>query len=228
MPDLAKSSALLGLLAWACAPVEATDPGLVDVRSVEPAIQADIRYATPDNFVGARIDGYEAAKCLLSAEAAEGLAEVQALLTERGLGLLVFDCYRPQRAVDHFVRWAADTTDLGTKAEYYPGVAKSRLFDEGYIAERSGHSRASTIDLTAGRLQEGGSVTPLDMGTPFDFFDPLSHTESPGVTADQLANRLLLRDAMEAGGFRNYTAEWWHYTLRDEPYPEDYFDVPVE
>jgi D-alanyl-D-alanine dipeptidase len=225
---LQPASIVLFLASFACALPSSTAQDLVDVRSTDPSIETDIHYATASNFVGERIDGYEAAKCLLSAEAAAGLVTVQSVLRDQGFGLLVFDCYRPQRAVDHFVRWAADTTDLRTKAEYYPGVPKSRLFEEGYIAERSGHSRASTVDLTVGRVGENGSVAPLDMGTPFDFFDPLSHTESPGVTQEQLANRLFLRDAMEAGGFRNYAPEWWHYTLNDEPYPEDYFDVPVE
>lgn len=219
------------IVAWAavlsCTSVSSIGQVLFDVRALDATIQADIRYATADNFVGERISGYEAAKCLLSAEAAEALVSVQRALGGRGLGLLVFDCYRPQRAVDHFVRWAADTTDLETKAEYYPRVVKSRLFDEGYIAERSGHSRGSTVDLTVGRLLSDGSVAPFDMGTPFDFFDPLSHTESPDVTSEQLASRLLLRDAMEAGGFRNLTEEWWHYTLNDEPYPDQYFNIPI-
>ncbi|MFQ5550851.1 MAG: M15 family metallopeptidase [Gemmatimonadales bacterium] len=202
-------------------------PDLVDVRSIDPSIRADMRYAGPGNFVGDPVDGYEAPTCLLSAEAAAALARVQSDLADDGLSLLVFDCFRPQRAVDHFVRWAEDTADLRTKPEYYPNVDKSRLFDEGYIASRSGHSRASTIDLTLARVGEEGLAQALDMGTPFDFFDPLSHTESPDITPAQLANRLMLRDAMEAGGFRNYAAEWWHYTLRDEPYPDEYFDQEI-
>jgi len=214
------------LTALACSPA-ADGPGLVDVQTLEPSIQTDIRYAGPNNFVGTPVDAYEAPKCLLSGPAAQALARVQADLHDDGLTLLVFDCYRPQTAVDHFVRWAADTLDVRTKAEYYPDVAKSSLFEEGYIAERSGHSRASTVDLTIARVGANGTIEPLDMGTPFDFFDPLSHTESPDVTADQLANRLLLRAAMEAGGFRNYVNEWWHYTLVEEPYPDDYFDEPV-
>lgn len=197
---------------------------LVDVREVEPSIRADIRYAASNNFVGAPVDGYEAARCLLSRPAAEALARIQRELAPEGLGLLVYDCYRPQRAVDHFVRWAADTTDVSTKAAFYPNVDKARLFDEGYIAERSGHSRGSTVDLT---LVRDDTAEPLDMGTPYDFFDPRSHTESPEITDAQLANRLRLRDAMEAGGFQNYTAEWWHYTLSDEPHPDDYFDLPI-
>lgn len=199
-------------------------PTLVDVREIEPSIRADIRYVGSNNFVGTPVDGYEAAKCLLSRPAAEALASVQRDLAAEGLGLLVYDCYRPQRAVDHFVRWAADTTDLSTKAEFYPNVDKARLFAEGYIAERSGHSRGSTADLT---LVSDDTAEPVDMGTPYDFFDPRSHTESSEVTDEQLANRLRLRDAMEAGRFQNYTAEWWHYTLRDEPYPDDYFDLPI-
>jgi D-alanyl-D-alanine dipeptidase len=230
-------TALVAALVVACSPSaeqaaedtsqQPDSSDLVDVTSVVASVQLDIRYAGPDNFVGEPVEGYAAPKCLLSSEAAEALRRVQAELADDRLSLLVFDCFRPQRAVDHFVRWAEDTTELRTKAEYYPGVAKSRLFDEGYIAERSGHSRASTIDLTLAAVSEDGTATPLDMGTPFDFFDPLSHTESPDITPDQLANRLLLRDAMEAGGFRNYASEWWHYTLRDEPYPDTYFDREI-
>jgi len=235
-PGLASMLILLAATACSSAADQAADAAssqpasadLVDITSVAASVRLDIRYAGPDNFVGEPVEGYAAPKCLLSSEAAAALDRVQADLAEQRLSLLVFDCFRPQRAVDHFVRWAEDTADLRTKAEYYPGVAKSRLFDEGYIAERSGHSRASTIDLTLATLAEDGTATPIDMGTPFDFFDPLSHTESPDITPDQLTNRLLLRGAMEAGGFRNYPSEWWHYTLRDEPYPDDYFDVPVE
>ena len=248
-PCILAAVALLAL--WACAPpaddgrVQAEsserpaetrsspEPDLVDVTELEPSIRTDIRYAGSENFVGAPVDGYEAPKCLLARPAAEALAGVQRSLAEEGLGLLVYDCYRPQRAVDHFVRWAQDTAELETKAAYYPNVEKSRLFEEGYIAERSGHSRAATVDLTLVRVapsdtpSRGRAAVALDMGTPYDFFDPRSHTESPEVTEQQLANRLRLRDAMDAGGFRNYEAEWWHYTLRDEPWPDHYFDVPV-
>lgn len=234
-----RGSPLLALLIVACAPASEAEragsiareapraPDLVDVQQIEPSIRTDIRYAGSDNFVGTRIAGYEGPTCLLSRPAAEALAGVQRDLASEGLGLLVYDCYRPQRAVDHFVRWAADPADVARKPEYYPNVEKSRLFEEGYIAERSGHSRASTVDLTLVRVDGGDDGGVLDMGTPFDYFDPRSHTESPDITRRQLANRLRLRDAMEAGGFRNYEAEWWHYTLRDEPYPDSYFDVVV-
>lgn len=208
---------------------------MANILDIEPSIRTDIRYAGSNNFVGGPVDGYGAAKCLLSRPAARALADVQRELAAEGLGLLVYDCYRPQRAVDHFVRWAEDTADVSTQAEFYPNVDKSRLFDEGYIAERSGHSRGSTVDLTLVREPasgtdanaDGGAAEPLDMGTPYDFFDPRSHTESPEISDEQLANRLRLREAMEAGGFQNYTAEWWHYTLREEPYPGSYFDVVV-
>ncbi len=163
-------------------PDEAPDArvDLVDVREVEPSIRADIRYAGSNNFVGGPVDGYEGATCLLSRPAAEALARVQRDLAAEGLGLLVYDCYRPQRAVDHFVRWAEDTTDARTKAEFYPNVDKSRLFDEGYIAERSGHSRGSTVDLT---LVRDGTAEALDMGTPYDFFDPRSRVARDHRTA---------------------------------------------
>lgn len=218
---------------WAGLPTVVIGQDLVDVRSLESSIAAEMRYAGSENFVGQRIDGYEAPICLLSRVAAEALVEVQVLLRDDGFGLLVFDCFRPQRAVDHFVRWAKDTADVRTKSEYYPNVSKSRLFEEGYIASRSGHSRASTVDLTlvlpgsVGSDGSEGPVEPVNMGTPFDFFDMRSNTESTDVTPDQLANRLRLRAAMEEGGFRNYAAEWWHYTLRDEPYPDEYFDREI-
>lgn len=200
---------------------------LVDVTTLDPSILADIRYAGPDNFVGEPVDGYEAQKCLLSRPAAAALAAVQEQLAERGYGLLVFDCYRPQRAVDHFVRWARDTADRRTKETYYPAVPKSDLFADGYIAERSGHSRGSTVDLTLVEIHSDGTAVARDMGTPFDFFDPSSSTDSPDVTPRQRADRSLLREYMEAGGFRNYEAEWWHYTLIDEPWPERYLDVVI-
>jgi D-alanyl-D-alanine dipeptidase len=197
------------------------------MQALDPSIEVDLRYAGSDNFVGTPVAGYEAPKCLLSRPAAEALVSVQKTLAGRGYGLRAFDCYRPQRAVDHFVRWARDTTDRRTKAAYYPDVAKSALFADGYIAERSGHSRGSTVDLTLIEVHSDGSTEPLDMGTPFDFFDPSSATDSPDVTPRQRADRALLREYMEAGGFRNYEAEWWHYTLEDEPWPDRYLDVVI-
>ncbi|MEE4297909.1 MAG: M15 family metallopeptidase, partial [Pseudomonadales bacterium] len=195
---------------------------LVRLAEVAPTILQDVKYAGSDNFMGRPVRGYRAPDVMVTRAAAEALARAQADAEARGLSLLVFDGYRPQRAVDHFVEWGRDLRDTASKAAFYPDVPKAELFDRGYIAERSGHSRGSTVDLTLTR-----NGRPLEMGTPFDFFDARSHTEHPSITGEALRNRLLLREIMEAAGFRNYVNEWWHYTLIDEPYPETYFDVPV-
>lgn len=197
-------------------------PAFVDASTVIPGLVVDMRYFGTNNFVGARVDGYDAPVCVLTHQAATALAAVQRDLKPRGLGLKVFDCYRPVRAVRNFVRWARDP-DTSTKAEYYPHVAKGNLFREGYIASRSGHSRGSTVDLTLVRL-DGNE--PLDMGTPFDFLSPQSGQHGK-VSADARANRKILADAMRARGFLPYDKEWWHFTLRNEPYPNGYFDFPV-
>ena len=196
---------------------------LVCLSGVDSSIEQEVRYAGVNNFMGRPIRGYEAPKVMLTREAAEALSMAQQAAQEQGLSLLVFDGYRPQRAVDHFVQWGADLTDTLNQDIYYPNVPKAELFQRGYIAERSGHSRGSTVDLT---LTRNGQQ--LDMGTPFDFFDERSHTENPGITGEAMTNRLLLREIMTAAGFRNYVNEWWHYTLVDEPFPDTYFDVPVQ
>lgn len=197
---------------------------LVDIKTAIPDIAVDLRYYGEKNFVGSQIEGYDAPVCLLSRPAAKALAGVEAGLRPFGLGLRLFDCYRPQRAVDHFVRWASDPDDTKTKGAYYPDVPKSALFDRGYIAARSGHSRGSTVDLT---LIDRTTGKALDMGTAFDFFGPASWPESPAVNAQQRANRLLLRRVMVRHGFRPLREEWWHFTLENEPYPDTYFDLPV-
>jgi D-alanyl-D-alanine dipeptidase len=218
----------LALLAACAAPPPAAEaPRFVSLADSAPRVELDLRYAGARNFVGAPIDGYEAPVCLLTEPAARALAQVQHDVEAAGLGLRVFDCYRPERAVAHFARWARDLAEQQTKAEYYPRVDKARLFAEGYIAERSGHSRGSTVDLTLVERRPDGSLEELDMGTAFDLFDPRSHTESAEVRPAARANRLHLRAAMERRGFRNLPLEWWHYTLADEPYPEQTFDVPV-
>jgi D-alanyl-D-alanine dipeptidase len=194
---------------------------------VAPGIAQDLRYAGADNFVGAKVDGYERPVCLLSAEAAEALAAAQGDLAPERLGLRVFDCYRPARAVAHFARWARDLSDQRTKPEYYPRVDKTQLFAEGYIAERSGHSRGSTVDLTLALRRADGSLAEVEMGTPFDLFDPRSALEAGDVPEPARANRERLRAAMARRGFANLPQEWWHYTLAAEPYPDRYFDVPV-
>jgi len=198
--------------------------GFVSVGAAIPDALLDVRYYTTYNFVGARIDGYEHPVVLLTREAATALKKVSDDLLERGLRLVVYDAYRPQRAVDHFARWAEDVTDDRMKAVFYPEVDKADLFERGFIARRSGHSRGSTVDLT---LLDEKSGTLLDMGGPFDFFGELSHPDYAGVTAQQHRNRMLLREAMLAHGFKPLSTEWWHFTLRDEPYPDTYFDFPV-
>jgi zinc D-Ala-D-Ala dipeptidase len=194
---------------------------------VEPAasIAREIRYAGSNNFVGRPIAGYGAARCWLTREAAAALEAVQQDLAPRGLGLLVYDCYRPARAVGDFVTWAGDPTDDKMKAAFYPKLDKRELLPGGYIAEKSSHSRGSTVDLTLITLP---SATPADMGTPYDFFDPSAATDSTAVPSTARANRALLREAMSRRGFDNLPVEWWHYTLRDEPYPDTSFDLPIE
>ena len=198
-------------------------PGFVSVSDVIPDVLLDVRYYSTYNFVGERIDGYEAPLVLLTREAAEALALVNADLRRKGLRLVLYDGYRPQQAVDHFVRWA-ENEDESMRPVFYPDVDKADLFTRGFIARRSGHSRGSTIDLT---LLDEKSGSLLDMGGPFDFFGELSHPDSPAVTPQQHENRWLLREAMLARGFKPLSTEWWHFTLVDEPNPDTYFDFPV-
>ncbi len=204
---------------------ESMPEGFVVVNEAIPTALFEIRYYATDNFVGAKVDGYEKPLCVLSAQASAALAQVQRDVQQRGYTLKIFDCYRPQRAVDHFVRWVRDLDDQRTKADYYPNEDKAELIAKGYIADRSRHSRGSTLDLTLARTSDGAE---LDMGTPFDYFDTLSNTADPRITAEQKTNRSALKTAMEKHGFVNYDKEWWHYTLRDEPHPDTYFNFPVK
>jgi zinc D-Ala-D-Ala dipeptidase len=219
---------MLALLLLAAQPAQAQappPPGFADAASLVEGLVVDMRYFGDNNFVGERIDGYERPRCVLSAPAANALGRVQRDLAARGLGLKVFDCYRPQRAVAQFVRWAQRIDDVKRKREFYPDVDKRDLFKEGYIAERSGHSRGSTVDLT---LVRRADARDLDMGSPFDFFSPKSWPSDTSVSAQAQANRALLAAAMTRGGFRPYDKEWWHFTLVDEPFPDTYFDFPVK
>ncbi len=201
--------------------------GLVDVRTLVPDLDLDMRYAGHDNFVGRPVDGYGATRCYLLAPAAQALQRVEAALRREGLRLRVFDCYRPMRAVRDFVRWAGDESDQRTRTAYYPRLRKDQLLGD-YISPTSGHSRGATIDLTLLRCdRKGRACAPLDMGTPFDFFDVRAHTDSGDITTEQRRNRHLLRDAMARAGFQNYTMEWWHYTLQPEPAPATFFDAPI-
>jgi zinc D-Ala-D-Ala dipeptidase len=195
----------------------------VDAAAVVPGLIVEMRYAGAHNFVGRPIDGYAAPRCLLTRPAAAALAAVADDLKPRGLVLKAFDCYRPARAVADFVRWARDLKDQKMKAEFYPEVDKRTLFRDGYIASHSGHSRGSTVDLTLANA-EGRE---RDMGTPFDFFSLKSWPGNAAVGPAAVANRRTLAEAMTKHGFRPYKREWWHFTLRGEPFPQTYFDFPV-
>lgn len=198
---------------------------IVDARSIVPDIALDMRYAGANNFVGERVDGYEAPKCYLHRVVAEALQRVELELRKQGARLKIFDCYRPIAAVKRFVRWAQDTDDQRTKSEYYPNLRKQQLLGE-YIAPISGHSRAATLDLTLMECDARGCVD-LDMGTPFDFFDARAHTDSETVAPLQRRNRDRLRAALKREGFDNYPAEWWHYTFTPEPTPLVQYDIPI-
>lgn len=201
--------------------------GFASMRTLVPDMSLDIRYAGSNNFVGAPVDGYEAADCYLLEPVAEALQRVELALREQKMRLRIFDCYRPVRAVSHFVRWAEDVDDQRTKPTFYPSLDKTQLLGV-YIGRRSGHSRGATIDLTLMRCDTSDQCTSLDMGTDFDFFDPLANTDSPQATPQQRENRQLLRIAMEKEGFQNYPMEWWHYTFRPEPSPDMAYDFPVK
>lgn len=235
-------AALLGCAQPARAPADTAASAhdaspLVQLRSVAPGIVQDMRYHGSHNFMGRPVARYEAPNCWLSRPAAAALAAVQADAQRHGLRLKVYDCYRPQGAVDDFVRWGKDLKDQSTKPTYYPRVPKEELFKRGYIAEKSGHSRASTVDIgvlvdqpaTAARVLRGplNAGAEVDFGTPFDLFDEQSHTETQLVSPDARHNRLWLRTLMDRHGWRNLPEEWWHFTLKDEPFKERYFEVPV-
>lgn len=223
--------------------------GFVYLSDVNSSVVQEIRYHSSHNFVGTRVDGYVSPVCILTVQAAEALDKVQQDLELIGYSLKVYDCYRPQKAVDHFVRWSKDAKDTKTKAEFYPNEPKDTLFKKGFIASRSGHSRGSTVDLTIVPYEapEQEEYIPhikqrscensaenrfgdnsIDMGTGFDCFSPLSATENEAITEKQLSNRMLLRDLMKKYGFVNYEKEWWHYTLEKEPFPKTFFNFDVK
>lgn len=217
----------LGLaVAWGSSLAKGLPDGFVYIDKALPGIELDIRYHTKDNFMGRPVKGYEAPRGIISTRAAAALEGVAQELKPFGLGLKVFDAYRPQRAVDDFVRWAEDPSDRSMKSQYYPNVAKAKLLPEGYIADRSGHSRGSTVDLTIVDLGSEGAKE-LDMGTRWDFFGPKSWPDSGEATPQQRANRLLLRTLMIKYGFEPLAQEWWHFKLANEPFPDTYFDFPV-
>lgn len=199
--------------------------GFVYADSVIPDLDVELRYYSTNNFVGDTIDGYKANTLIITKGTAEKLKLVQEELQLHNLCLKVYDGYRPQRAVNHFIRWAKELNDTLNKQQFYPRVNKRNLFKEGYIASRSGHSRGSTIDLT---IADGETGKPLDMGSPYDFFGEQSWVDYKDITEEQKKNRQLLQTVMLKHNFRNYSKEWWHFTLRWEPFPETYFDFEVE
>lgn len=215
-----------GLFASGGEAVQADEAGLlVDVRHFAPAIALDIRYATADNFTGRPVPGYAAPKCLLHRPVAEALARVEQGLRGQGMALVVYDCYRPTVSVDAFMAWAKDP-DQSTKARYYPELDKAVLVPD-YIAEKSGHSKAATVDV--GLLDcRSGTCRPFDMGTAFDYFGPRANTDYPGIDVAQRENRAMLLEAMAAEGFENYPMEWWHFTWKAGALPDAAYAFPVE
>ena len=217
----------------------------VNIKVVSPSVQLDIRYATKFNFVGAKIDGYNNKTCYLTKQAAYGIKSVQDKLVPMGLSLKLYDCYRPQKAVDNFVSWAKNLDNTTMKTTYYADVAKDKLFEDGYIDAKSGHSRGSSVDLTIVPLNsdipkhmskqvqctaayvDRDPDNSLDFGTGFDCFSPMSHPDYMGISPQEKANRLLLQTLMIGANFKPLDTEWWHFTLKNEPFKNTYFDFDV-
>ncbi|MBR9756461.1 MAG: M15 family metallopeptidase [Algicola sp.] len=198
--------------------------GFVNAKTIIPDLEVELRYYSVNNFVGDTIAGYHANTLILTKKTVQALKLVQQELQEQNLCLKVFDGYRPQRAVNHFMAWAKDLNDTINKQQFYPEVQKQHLFREEYIATRSGHSRGSTVDLT---IIDGNTGEDLDMGSPYDFFGKPSWVHYEKLTPEQQQNRQLLQRLMLKHGFRNYTREWWHFTLKGEPFPKTYFDFEI-
>ena len=199
--------------------------GFSYVSEIDATIKKELRYGTSNNFIGKPIDGYLKDSLIISTPAAKALKEIQTKLMLSGLSLKIFDAYRPQQAVDHFVRWAKVMNDTLMKQFYYPDVQKSELFTLGFIASKSGHTRGSTVDLC---IVDVKTNKELDMGSSYDFFGEKSHPFYKKITEAQMKNRMLLRTIMIKNGFIPYDNEWWHFTLKDEPYPTTYFNFLIE
>ena len=196
----------------------------VFVDEFVPGIRWDAKYATWDNFTGKPVDGYLANRVVGTRALCAALERAQETAAPLGFGLLIWDAYRPQRAVDSFLRWSEQPEDGRTKQRHYPNIDRRAMFEQGYVAARSGHSRGSTVDLTLYHLATGELAA---MGGGHDLMDPVSHHGAAGITHAEARNRRYLRSIMETCGFAHYDTEWWHYTLRDEPYPDTYFDFPI-
>ena len=219
-------AAIISLLLTSCS--SGLPEGFVYLDEIDPSIAQELRYAGSDNFVGTPVDGYNGRRVIMTRPAAEALRRVQERIGPQGLGLKVFDAYRPQRAVDHFMRWTNDPADTLTKAKYYPHISKDSLVPQGYIWKRSGHSRGSTVDLTLIYLDGPQAGQEVDMGTRWDYFGPASWPSYRGVSDTAFAMRHLLRNAMLTEGFAPLREEWWHFTLTEEPFPETYFDFLIQ
>lgn len=200
------------------------EKGFVFLDEVLPGIRWDAKYATWDNFTGKPVDGYEVNRIVGTNELAAALRAVQEKAADLGYGLLLWDGYRPQRAVDRFLQWSEEPEDGRTKSKHYPNINRSEMIEKGYVAAQSSHSRGCAIDLTLYRLDTDDLVP---MGGDFDLMDVISHHEAKGITEAEAANRRLLRSIMESSGFNSYDCEWWHYSLKNEPYPGIYFDFPI-
>ena len=204
--------------------ITADPSGFVVLADYVPHIVQEIRYYSTYNFIGERIDGYEEPCALLTKEAARALKAVSNEMIVHGYRLKIFDAYRPACAVKHFVLWGIEDQDIRMKPYFYPDLQKQELFEQGYIAKKSSHSRGSTVDLT---LLDMSTGKELDMGSPFDLFSVVSHPDYKGITEDQFRNRMLLQKTMMRNGFLPYDCEWWHFMLDNEPYPDTYFEFPV-
>jgi D-alanyl-D-alanine dipeptidase len=219
----------------------------VYLKDIEPTIIENLRYFSNENFMGRKIDGYKANRVILTSEAAIALVKIQQELLKNGYSLVIYDAYRPQRAVDFFMKWSKDSNDQVAKEKYYPDINKADVFKLGYVAEKSGHSRGSTVDLSIIRIGDSlkpitfqkrqlknGSIIPflddgsVDMSSSFDLFGEASHHDSNLIETEFLARRNYLRGIMKKNGFNDYPEEWWHYTLKNEPFPDTYFDFVVE
>ncbi len=201
--------------------------GFTYLKKENPTLILDLRYATSENFTGKIVTGYTSEKAIGTKALSIALRKVQALLRSKGLGLKVFDAYRPQSAVDAFISWAASPSDTLKKREYYPNLKKEDLFELGYIAEKSGHTRGSTIDVSLVYLKGRRKGKEIDMGGKWDYFGEVSHFNYKKISPKQMENRRLLRDLMIQGGFNPYEKEWWHFSLKNEPFPTTYFDFPL-
>jgi D-alanyl-D-alanine dipeptidase len=197
------------------------------LKDIDPTIIQDIKYYSSDNFIGRSIKGYDAPKCILTYKTALALSKLQTQLKRKKMGIKIYDCYRPSTAVDDFISWSRDIHDQQQKKSYYPLIDKADFFKLGYVANKSGHSRGSTVDLTLVRFKQYHSPIELNMGTHFDFMDMRSHPLNVKISSRVRRNRLLLRGLMINAGFNPIETEWWHFTLKNEPFPRTYFNFPV-